>query len=128
MRGFWMFLLIMVLLLPLTLLLFGYLFYYKTPKNMNGRYGYHSKMSCKNWQTWQFAHECCGKLWMLAGTAMLPVSVGCMIMVLDADVDTAGVWSCVLVALQCIFFVAAVPVTEWALRKNFDKNGMRKEK
>ena len=40
MSGFWFFMLVMVLLVPLTMMLFGYLFYFKPPKDINGIYGY----------------------------------------------------------------------------------------
>lgn len=119
--------LVMALLLPLSMMLLGYLFYYKTPKTINGVYGYRTKMSRKNQQTWEFAHKYCGKIWMLIGTAMLPLSIGCMKRVVDADVDTIGNWSGVLVSVQCVLMILTVPLTERALRKNFTKNGIRKE-
>lgn len=127
MKGFWVFMLVMALLLPLSMMLFGYLFYYKTPKTINGVYGYRTKMSRKNQQTWEFAHKYCGKIWMLIGTAMLPLSIGCMKRVVDADVDTIGNWSGVLVSVQCVLMILTIPLTERALRKNFTKNGIRKE-
>ncbi len=117
----------MVLLLPLFMMLFGYLLYYKTPKTMNGVYGYRTKMSRKNQQTWEFAHKYCGRIWMLIGTAMLPLSVGCMKMVMNADVDEIGSWSGAFVSVQCVLMILTIPLTERALCKNFRNNGIRKE-
>lgn len=119
--------LVMVLLVPLTMMLFGYLFYYKTPKRINSVYGYRTKMSRKNRHTWEFAHQYCGRVWMLVGGGMLLVSVVCMKMVLDANVDTIGMWGGVLVMVQCVLMILSIPLTERALRKNFDKNGIKKE-
>lgn len=127
MNGFWVFMLAMALLLPLFMMLFGYLFYYKTPKTIHGVYGYRTKMSRKNQQTWEFAHKYCGRIWMLIGTAMLPLSTGCMKMVMNADVDTIGGWGGILVSVQCVLMILTVPLTERALRKNFTNNGIRKE-
>ena len=64
---------------------------------------------------------------MLVGGGMLPVSVVCMKMVLDANVDTIGMWGGVLVMVQCVLMILAIPLTERALRKNYDKNGIKKE-
>ena len=127
MSGFWIYSFITVLLVPLILMLCGYLLYYKTPKKINGFYGYRTKMSRKNQKTWDFANRYCGRVWMLMGSGMLPVSVLCMKMVVDADVDTIGMWNVILVTIQCLIMILAVPLTEGALRRNFDAYGMKKE-
>ena len=127
MSGFWIYSFITALLVPLILMLCGYLLYYKTPKKINGFYGYRTKMSRKNQKTWDFANRYCGRVWMLMGSGMLPVSVLCMKLVVDADVDTIGMWNGILVTIQCVIMILAVPLTERALRKNFDAYGIKKE-
>lgn len=127
MSGFWIFMFLMTLLVSLTMIIFGLLFYYKPPKEINGVYGYRTSMSRKNRQTWEFAHRYCGKLWVLAGNAMLPFAAMGMFFVRYADVDTIGTWGGILVLVQCIVLVLTIPLTERALRKNFDKNGIKKE-
>jgi len=126
MSGFWIYSFITALLVPLILMLCGYLLYYKTPKKINGFYGYRTKMSRKNQKTWDFANRYCGRVWMLMGSGMLPVSVLCMKLVVDADVDTIGMWNGILVTIQCVIMILAVPLTERALRKNFDAYGIKK--
>ena len=34
------------------------------PKEINGIIGYRTTMSRKNMDTWKFAHDYCGKLWL----------------------------------------------------------------
>ena len=64
--GFWIFMLIMDLLVPFTMIGWGKLFLDKAPKNINYTFGYRTTMSMKNQDTWQFAHKYCGKLWFRA--------------------------------------------------------------
>ena len=127
MNGFWIFMLVMVLLTPLTMMFFGCLFYYKPPKNINSIYGYRTKRSMKNSQTWEFAHHYCGKAWILVGIVTSQFSFPCMRMVMDADVDTIGMWGGILVMIQCVVLILTIPLTERALRKNFDEYGIKKE-
>lgn len=127
MSGFWIFMLVMVLLTPFTMLFFGCLFYYKPPKEINSVYGYRTKRSMKNSQTWKFAHHYCGRIWMLFGTAILPFSVMPMILVWAKDVDTIGILGGILVLFQSVLLILTIPLTERALRKNFDEYGMKNE-
>ena len=59
--GFWIFMLIMVLLIPLTMLFFGWLLFRRTPKEINYVYGYRTKGSMMNEETWRFANQYFGK-------------------------------------------------------------------
>ncbi|MBF1133282.1 MAG: SdpI family protein, partial [Dialister invisus] len=73
--GFWIFMLIMVLLIPLTMLFFGWLLFRKTPKEINYVYGYRTKRSMMNEETWRFANQYFGKVWYLCGLILAPLSV-----------------------------------------------------
>ena len=53
--GFWIFMLIMNLLIPFTMIGFGRHFMRKAPQKINGIYGYRTTMSMKNRETWEFA-------------------------------------------------------------------------
>ena len=59
--GFGIFMLLMDLLIPLTMVVFGKMFMTKSPKNINAVFGYRTTMSMKNKDTWEFAHKYCGK-------------------------------------------------------------------
>ena len=73
--GFWIFMLIMDLLLPFTMIGFGRYFMKKAPKEINSVFGYRTSMSMKNKDTWEFAHKYCGKVWYVCGMVMLPITV-----------------------------------------------------
>lgn len=127
MSGFWIFMLVMVLLVPLTMILFGNLFYYKPPKKINSIYGYRTKRSMKNSQTWEFAHEHCGWLWIRFGVVLFLISLTCMNRVRGTDIDMIGIWGGIIVTIQCVLMVLTIPLTERELRKNFDEHGIKKE-
>jgi hypothetical protein len=114
------------LLLPCTMICFGRIFLKKAPKEINSIYGYRSTMSMKNKDTWEFAHHYFGIIWYKWGLILLLLSIVVMIFVIGKDTDTVGSWGGVLCLLQCIPLVGAIFPTEQALRRTFDKNGVRK--
>ena len=61
--GFWIFMFLSNELIPILMLLFGWIFKKHPPKNINSVYGYRTSMSTKNIETWNFAHAYCGRLW-----------------------------------------------------------------
>ena len=124
--GFWIFMLLMDLLIPLTMIGFGRLFLRKRPKNINAVFGYRTTMSMKNKDTWEFAHQFCGKLWFRCGLALLPVSVIPLVFVLNKSIDVIGTAGGVVCAIQLIPLVGSIFPTEIALKKTFDQNGFRR--
>ena len=53
---------ILNLIIPFLMIIFGKLFIKNIPKEINGLFGYRTPMSVKNKDTWEFAHYYCGKL------------------------------------------------------------------
>lgn len=89
--GFWIFMLIMDLLLPFTMIGFGRYFMKKAPKEINLVFGYRTSMSMKNKDTWEFAHKHCGKVWYFCGMVMLPITVIFMLLVIGKIKIVLGV-------------------------------------
>ena len=85
--GFWIFMLIMDVLLPFTMIGFGRYFMKKAPKEINSVFGYRTSMSMKNKDTWKFAHKYCGKVWYVCGMVMLPITVIFMLLVIGKNED-----------------------------------------
>lgn len=50
--GFWFFMLIMDVWIPITMIGFGKYFVRKAPKEINAVFGYRTNMSMKNSETW----------------------------------------------------------------------------
>lgn len=114
-----------LLITPLTMIGFGKCFIKSAPKEINMGFGYRTSMSMKNKETWQFAHNYCGKLWYNAGKILL-LSLLPMIFVIGKDNDTTGNLGSIIMFAQMFVLMCPIFPTERALKKNFDKNGNRR--
>ena len=123
---FSIFMLIIVLLIPLTMLFFGWLLFRRTPKEVNYVYGYRTKRSMMNEETWRFANQSFGTVWYLCGLISVPLSVIATALVFGKGTETVGTIGGIITMLQMIPLVGAIISTESALKKNFDENGRRK--
>ena len=124
--GFWIFMLIVALLIPITMIVVGRLFLIKAPKDINYTFGYRTKRSMMNRETWEFAHTYFGKIWFICGLILLPLSAIVMALVLGKKINTVGTVGGILTVAQMIPMVGAIVPTEKALKKNFDEFGRRK--
>ena len=124
--GFWIFMFIMVLLIPLTMIFFGWLLFRRTPKKINYVFGYRTKRSMRNEETWKFANQYLGKVWYLCGLLSAPLSVIAMAIVFEKGTETMSTVGFIITMIQTIPLVGAMISTEIALKKNFDENGRRK--
>ncbi len=124
--GFWLFMLVADLLIPFTMIIFGRCFLSGGPKEINAVLGYRTTMSMKNKDTWEFAHKYCGKIWYICGLIMLPLTIGCMLLMVGQSEDCTGSFGGILSAVQMIPLIGSVFFTEKALKKYFDKFGNRR--
>ena len=123
--GFWIFMLVMNLLIPIMMIGFGKYFMKSAPGSINIVFGYRTSMSMKNQDTWKFAHEYCGKLWCKWGKIMLIITVIVMLFLLGKSEDTIGNWGAAICIVQLIPLIGTIFPTENALRRTFDKDGKR---
>lgn len=124
--GFWCFLLVCNLLLPVIMIVAGRLMWKHCPKEINGIYGYRTRRSRINEDTWKYAHEYCGKLWWKLGFIMLIPTIITFILFINSShktIGTVGLFPCII---QCIIMIATVFATENALKKAFTDDGMRR--
>ena len=121
--GFWIFMLIMVLLIPITMIVIGRLFLKNAPKDINYVFGYRTKRSMMNLETWKYAHEYIGKLWFICGLILLPISVVVMVLVFGKETNTVGAVGGILTIVQMISMVGAIIPTENVLKNSFDRFG-----
>ena len=125
-NGGGIFMLIMDLLLPFTMIGSGRYFMKKAPKEINSVFGYRTSMSMKNKDTWEFAHKYGGKVWYVCGMVMLPITVIFVLLVIGKNEDCVGSIGGIICGVQLIPLIGSILPTEIALKKNFDKNGTRR--
>ena len=123
---FWLFTLAADLLIPGSMLLLGRSFAKKPPGEINGGYGYRTARSMRNRQTWEFAHAYSGRFWVRAGRPTLAVSLVWMALLFGRDIGTVGKLGTILSGVQLIPFLAVIPATERALRREFDNFGRKR--
>lgn len=112
------------LVIPLLMLLIGRVFIKNPPKSVNWVYGYRTTRSMQNQETWDFAHQECGKVWTRIGLISLPISVAASLPLLWMQGENAqGILSCVIEGLQIIILLASIVPVEQALKKRFDTSG-----
>ena len=122
---FWIYMLFIDSLIPLTMIGFGAYFRKNPPKDINASFGYRTKRSMKSQDAWQYAHEHCGKIWYLIGLIMLLLSFASMIVLycfLNRDTTTVGAYGSIICGVQLLTLIVSVFPTEFALKKRFDQN------
>lgn len=126
--NFWIFMLVMNLLTPLVMIIFGRVFEKKPPKIGMSKFafGYRTIMSMRNAETWEYAHRFFGKLWFRFGIALGVISIIALFFVIGKDKDTVGLAGMIICYVQMAVMLIPVIPTEISLRRNFDKNGKRK--
>jgi uncharacterized membrane protein len=113
-------------MIPIIMLFFGVKFRKHGPQNINGIYGYRTSMSMKNKETWEFAHQYCARLWMKLGFIMLIMSIIGSVLAVMFVGDVQGIIEVILVTIQTTVLIISIFPVEKALKKNFDKNGNRR--
>ena len=122
--------LVMNLLTPLVMIIYGRIFEKKPPKIARSKFafGYRTVMSMRNEETWEYAHRFFGKLWFGLGIAVGLISIIVLFFFIGKDKDTVGFAGMIICYVQLLAMLLPVIPTELALRRRFDKYGNRKDK
>ncbi|WP_455249284.1 SdpI family protein [Ruminococcus sp.] len=115
------FLIICTLLIPAVQLLAGWAMRFHAPKKINAWVGYRTERSMQNEESWKFANQYCGRLWMLFGAAMLVVSAASCISLRFVSKKTAALLAAVAVSVQTAELLLTLFPVERALKKKFQK-------
>ena len=123
---FWIFMFLMSLLIPLSMILIGRLFSRSAPKQINCVFGYRTAMSMKNLDTWEFAHRYCGKTWSAVGRTLLVITIVIMLLLIGKSTAVISWAGALLSVVQVIIMLGTIIPVEKALKQNFDQYGRRK--
>lgn len=126
MLGFLIFMILVDLIIPFTMIGFGRVFMKNPPEKINMTYGYRTAMSMKSVETWEFAQAYCGKLWIRLGLALL-ASVLPLFFCFGRDIDTIALVGLVICGVQLVVMMCSIIPIERALKKSFDEAGIRKK-
>lgn len=120
---FGIFLLCCNLMIPVMMTAFGISFLNNSPGKINRYYGYRTRMSMLNQDTWEFAHKCCGRFWKRIGIIMLPVSMIVSVPMLWMNGTMQGVLTGIVEMVQILVMIGSIALVERALKQEFDENG-----
>ena len=123
---FWWFMFVCNLLIPVILIIAGRMMWKHCPKKINTVYGYRTRRSMKNMDTWRFAHNYCGKLWWKIGWFSLFPSVVVQIPFFESSEDVIGIVGGIICMVQVVILIASIFPTEAALKKTFNDDGTRR--
>ncbi|HEY8364080.1 MAG TPA: SdpI family protein [Haloplasmataceae bacterium] len=112
-------------LFSVVMIVCGLLFIFKPPKKVNYILGYRTTMSMKNQETWDYAHQYSGKVWLITG--IITALVAFPLVIALKTLEIYEILMIILIVLESIAFLLMIPLTEIALRKRFDKNGILKK-
>lgn len=122
----WIVMLFTNMLIPAILIGFGSLFKNSTPVSINALFGYRTRRSTKNQETWEFANKLWGKMAWKWGIWTLIDTIAAMIAVFPASDDVIANVGMIVMFLQLGVILLTIPVVENALKKEFDENGIRR--
>ena len=126
--GFWSYMLLINLPLPIAMIILGLTFCKKAPKSINRIFGYRTARAMKTRDTWEFAHRFCGRIWWISGLVLIPIVIAVMACLVEKDTKTVGYAGAVLLLTPLCLIVLSVLFTEKALKKTFDRNGTKIKK
>lgn len=113
-------------LVPVIIIIAGSLMSKKPPKEINYYIGYRTTMSMINKDTWAFAQQYCGKLWMKIGFPMLIVSTIATLPFIKIDNEKMAWLITIIEGIQLVIIFVTIVIVEVALKKTFDRDGKRK--
>ena len=125
--AFWLFFTAMDLLIPGIMVGIGTRFLKHPPGTINAWYGYRTARSMKNQETWDFAHETCGKLWVRLGKLSFLPALLAAALTFGCGIETVRVVSVVVVTIQTLALIGSIFPVERALKRNFDDFGRKRE-
>lgn len=110
------------LLIPIIMIIVGRMMWKHCPAGINWVIGYRTKRSMKNMETWNFAHEYCGRLWWKIGWITLILSALAQLPFLNGNDEQLGILSVILCTVQCVLLIIPIFPTEAALKRTFKDN------
>lgn len=107
------------LIVPIIMILAGWLMHKHPPKDVNWVIGYRTGRSMRSPEAWIFAQKKIGAIWEKAGAVTLLVSAAALIPFLFLSVDAFSIASVVILFAQLAVLFLTIPPVERALKEKF---------
>ena len=107
------------MIVPTIMIVLGALYLKRPPAKINWKHGYRSRRSMQSQETWNFAHQYCGKLWLGCGIGTFMLTLVVMLCVLGKNGGEVSLAGGIICMLQCFVLIGAIFPTENALKHKF---------
>ena len=125
--GFFIYLYISNILIPILITAAGYFMYKHTTKNINSFIGYRTPLSRKNKDVWEFSNKYCGKVMLITGSVLLILSVLVPLFFIHTDENTFSTFFTATALTEIgILICTLIPVNN-KIKRTFDENGNRRK-
>lgn len=118
-----MFLFVCSMLIPMTMIIIGFIMWKKPPKKINNMHGYRTKRSMVNSKTWEFANSYVGKLRFYIGLIIFFLTLILDIMLYKKYITNIDRTILICVIIQMILMIIPTIITEKKLSKIFTEDG-----
>ena len=126
MDGFWLYMMVVSMIIPLAMICMGSRMSRKPPENMDSVFGYRTKRAKMTRETWEFANKHCGRTWHMLGIALAVLTIGIMRGCYSESRENVILIGGLVILVQIFAFLISMLPTGLALRRNFDENGKRR--
>ncbi len=109
---------IFAIFIPAIMILIGGIWKSNPPKDINSLYGYRTRMSMLNKDTWDFAHRLISKIWLVVGFLMFIFTIIAYILIEDKAEAVI-----IISLVQILIMLLTIIPVEIELKKKFDKKG-----
>lgn len=122
----WYLMLACDLIVPCVMIFAGWMMWKHCPQDINAAYGYRTRRSMQNMDTWKFAHAHCGRTWFKLGLALPIPSLLISIPFFESGKGLVSAAGLTIMAAQAALMAASIFCTEAALKKSFNADGTRR--
>ena len=105
--------------IPLIMIVVGIILFLMPPKKINSFYGYRTRRSMQNNETWIFANKFSGKIMFFVGIILLIISIIITNILYDEETLNFGGNEIFILIFQLPILILAIIPTEIALKKKF---------
>ena len=105
-----------IFLIPILMIITGYLMHKYPPKKINHIVGYRTSKSMKNKRNWTKANKTCGLLWIKLGTINIFISILLYIFKLLNIINITEQLLSLIIIIQVIIILISIPIVENKLK------------
>ncbi len=115
---------IVSLILPLGIVIYGYLYKNVASKKLNYFFGYKTERTQLSKETWEYANKRVGSIWIKLG-ALYTATVVVMLALFPSQRSKP---SFLVIALALIVSIIPFPIVQGELKEKFDEDGKQKKR